>query len=66
MELAMVTSVDVMTLLEAFVEESMCPSSLIATPKETSASQDRAMEALVCVFLLLRGIVSELTLPGDQ
>jgi hypothetical protein len=64
LESAMVTSVDVMTLLEASLR-SLCvrlPRFLLR--RETSDPWDRAMEALACVFLLLGGIVSESTCLG--
>jgi hypothetical protein len=64
LEPVMVTSMDVMTLLEAS-SRSLCvrlPPFLIR--RETSDPRNRAMEALVCVFLLLGGIVSESTCLG--
>jgi hypothetical protein len=66
LEPVMVMYVGVMTLLEAS-SRSLCahlPRFLLR--REISDPLDLAMEALVCVFLLLGGIVSESTLLGDQ
>jgi hypothetical protein len=61
-----VLAMDVMTLLEAS-PRSLCvrlPPFLLR--RETSYPRDRAMEALVCAFLLLGGIVSESTCLGTN
>jgi hypothetical protein len=51
-------------LVGGIIEESMRLRFLLR--RETSDPQDRAMKALVCVFLLLGGIISESTLLGDR
>jgi hypothetical protein len=63
---AMVMHVGVVTLLEALSTSLCIRLSWFLLRRETLDPWDWAMEALVCVFLLFGGIVSESTLLGDQ
>jgi hypothetical protein len=64
LEPTMVTSEDVMTLLEASSRSLCVRLSWFLLQRETLDPRDRVMEALVCVFLLLGGIILESTLLG--
>jgi hypothetical protein len=66
LEPAMVMSMGLMILLEASSRSPCARLPRFLLRRETSDPLDRGMEALVCIFLLLGGIVSESILLGDR